>query len=77
MAVFVDKQKEMDRDEVIHELIDIQYDRNDYEQKRGTFRVRGDALDVFPPYADHPCASSSGGTRSSPSTRSTRSRARC
>ena len=53
MAVFVDKQKEMDRDEVIHELIDIQYDRNDYEQKRGTFRVRGDALDVFPPYADH------------------------
>ena len=54
MAVFVDKQKEMDRDQVIHELIDIQYDRNDYELKRGTFRVRGDALDVFPPYADHP-----------------------
>ena len=54
MAVFVDKQKEMDRDQVIHELIDIQYDRNDYEQKRGTFRVRGDALDVFPPYADNP-----------------------
>ena len=54
MAVFVDKEKEMDRDQVIHELIDIQYDRNDYEQKRGTFRVRGDALDVFPPYADHP-----------------------
>ena len=49
MAVFVDKQKEMDRDEVIHELIDIQYDRNDYELKRGTFRVRGRHLDVFPP----------------------------
>lgn len=54
MAVFVDKQKEMDRDQVIHSLIDIQYDRNDYELKRGTFRVRGDALDVFPPYADNP-----------------------
>ncbi len=54
MAVFVDKQKEMDRDQVIHELIEIQYDRNDYELKRGTFRVRGDALDVFPPYADNP-----------------------
>lgn len=39
---------------MIHELIDIQYDRNDYELKRGTFRVRGDALDVFPPYADNP-----------------------
>ena len=48
MAVFVDKQKEMDRDEVIHELIDIQYDRNDYEQKRGTFRVRGDTVEIIP-----------------------------
>ena len=54
MAVFVDKDKEMDRDAVIHDLIDIQYDRNDYELKRGTFRVRGDNLDVFPPYADNP-----------------------
>ena len=61
MAVFVDKQKDMDRDQVIHELIDIQYDRNDYEQKRGTFRVRGDALDVFPPYADHPIRIEVGG----------------
>ena len=54
MAVFLDKQVPADRDDVIHGLIDIQYDRNDYELKRGTFRVRGDALDVFPPYADNP-----------------------
>ncbi len=54
MAVFVDKEKPTERDDVIHDLIDIQYDRNDYELKRGTFRVRGDALDVFPPYADNP-----------------------
>lgn len=54
MAVFVDKEKEMDRDTLVHGLIDIQYDRNDYELKRGTFRVRGDAIDVFPPYADNP-----------------------
>lgn len=54
MAVFLDKEKEAERDDVIHEFIDIQYDRNDYELKRGTFRVRGDALDVFPPYADNP-----------------------
>ncbi len=54
MAVFVDKEKPLDRDDVIHDLIDIQYDRNDYELARGTFRVRGDALDVFPPYADNP-----------------------
>lgn len=54
LAVFLDKEREMDRDDAIHALIDIQYDRNDYELKRGTFRVRGDSLDVFPPYADHP-----------------------
>ncbi len=54
MAVFLDKEKPAERDDVIHELIDIQYDRNDYELKRGTFRVRGDSLDVFPPYADNP-----------------------
>ncbi|HIR43692.1 MAG TPA: excinuclease ABC subunit UvrB [Candidatus Aphodovivens avicola] len=54
MAVFLDKQKNADRDDVIHDLIDIQYDRNDYELKRGTFRVRGDSLDIFPPYADNP-----------------------
>ncbi len=54
MAVFLDKQKPAERDDVIHDLIDIQYDRNDYDLARGTFRVRGDALDVFPPYADNP-----------------------
>ena len=54
MAVFLDKQKEVDRDQVIYNLIDIQYDRNDYELSRGTFRVRGDSLDIFPPYADNP-----------------------
>ena len=54
MAVFVDKEQPAERDDVIHDLIDIQYDRNDYELSRGTFRVRGDALDVFPPYADNP-----------------------
>lgn len=37
-----------DRDQVIRELVDIQYGRNDYETKRGSFRVRGDTLDIFP-----------------------------
>ncbi|WP_165055764.1 MULTISPECIES: excinuclease ABC subunit UvrB [unclassified Adlercreutzia] len=54
MAVFLDKERASERDDVIRDLIDIQYDRNDYELARGTFRVRGDALDVFPPYADNP-----------------------
>lgn len=54
MAIFLDKEIEKDRDEVITSLIDIQYDRNDYDFARGTFRVRGDAIDIFPPYADNP-----------------------
>lgn len=37
-----------DRDEVIAKLIEIQYDRNDMDFKRGTFRVRGDVLEIFP-----------------------------
>ncbi len=40
-----------DRDEVIHKLIDIQYDRNDMDFKRGTFRVRGDVVEVYPAYS--------------------------
>ena len=37
-----------DRDEVLRKLIDIQYDRNEMDFKRGTFRVHGDVLEVFP-----------------------------
>ena len=37
-----------DRDEVIRQLIDIQYDRNDMDFKRGTFRVRGDVVEIIP-----------------------------
>ncbi len=54
MATFVDTDKLLARDELIHNLVDTQYDRNDYALERGTFRVRGDAVDVFPPYADNP-----------------------
>ena len=37
-----------DRDEVLKKLIEIQYDRNDMDFKRGTFRVRGDVVEIFP-----------------------------
>lgn len=39
---------EKDRDEIIRKLIDIQYERNDIDFSRGTFRVRGDSLDIIP-----------------------------
>ena len=38
----------IDRDEVVHQLIDMQYTRNEMDFKRGTFRVHGDVLDIFP-----------------------------
>ena len=41
-----------DRDDVIKKLIEIQYDRNDMDFKRGTFRVRGDVLEIFPAYEE-------------------------
>jgi excinuclease ABC subunit B len=40
------------RDTLLRHLVDIQYDRNDLELRRGTFRVRGDTLQVFPAYAE-------------------------
>jgi excinuclease ABC subunit B len=40
-----------DRDEIIRKLVDIQYDRNDIDFKRGKFRVRGDVLEIFPAYS--------------------------
>jgi excinuclease ABC subunit B len=53
-AVFLSVGAKMDREDLIHGLIDIQYDRNDYDLTRGTFRVRGDVVDIYPPYADRP-----------------------
>jgi len=40
------------RDKVLRHLIDIRYERNDYDLKRGTFRVRGDTLEVMPAYGE-------------------------
>ena len=42
---------EIDRDEVVRRLIDIQYVRNELDFKRGTFRVRGDVVEIFPAYS--------------------------
>ena len=48
MMVSLRPGMEKDRDEVLRQLIDIQYDRNDMDFKRGTFRVRGDAVEIVP-----------------------------
>jgi excinuclease ABC subunit B len=46
------KDVETDRDEMLHKLIDLQYARNDMDFKRGTFRVRGDVVELHPSYEE-------------------------
>ncbi len=52
MSVSLRPGMKKDRDECIRELINIQYDRNDMDFQRGTFRVRGDVIEVLPAMAD-------------------------
>src|SRR6476620_835631 len=43
----------IDRDQILRKLVEIQYERNDVEFARGTFRVRGDIVEVVPSYEEH------------------------
>lgn len=52
MVVSLRPGMEKDRDNVVRKLIDIQYERNDMDFKRGTFRVHGDVLEVYPAAAE-------------------------
>jgi len=50
MVVVLDEGMEVERDTVLAELVAMQYERNDHDFHRGTFRVRGDVVEVFPTY---------------------------
>jgi len=52
LMVFLEEGMEVERDRVLRKLVDIQYQRSDYDFHRGTFRVRGDIVEVFPAYED-------------------------
>ena len=52
MLVHLISKAETDRDEVLKKLVEIQYERNDIDFHRGTFRVRGDVVEVFPAYEE-------------------------
>jgi len=52
MLVLFQRQAEVSRDEVLSRLVEIQYERNDYDFSRGTFRVRGDVVEIFPAYEE-------------------------
>ncbi len=52
MIVAVELGQEVDRDKLLRKLVDIQYDRSDYELRRATFRPRGDVVEILPAYEE-------------------------
>jgi excinuclease ABC subunit B len=52
MMLFLEEGMEIQRDDMLRRLVEIQYERNDIDFHRGTFRVRGDVVEIIPPYED-------------------------
>ncbi|WP_022850780.1 excinuclease ABC subunit UvrB [Limisalsivibrio acetivorans] len=52
MLVSLETGEEVDVDEILEKLIEIQYERNDYDFHRGTYRMKGDVLEIFPAHED-------------------------
>ena len=52
MLLPLERGQRMDRDQILRKLVEIQYERNDHEFGRGTFRVRGDIIEVYPSYEE-------------------------
>jgi len=52
MLLYLETGVAMDREDVLRKLVDMQYQRNDYDFHRGTFRVRGDVIEIFPAYEE-------------------------
>ncbi|ESU34022.1 excinuclease ABC subunit B [Bacillus sp. 17376] len=55
MVVSLRTGMEIERNKLLHKLVDVQYERNDIDFKRGTFRVRGDVVEIFPVSRDEHC----------------------
>ena len=53
MLVLLEKGQQISRHDILRRLVDIQYERNDIDFRRGTFRVRGDVIEVYPTYEDN------------------------
>jgi excinuclease ABC subunit B len=52
MVLPLERGQRIDRDQILRKLVEIQYERNDHEFGRGTFRVRGDIIEVYPSYEE-------------------------
>ncbi len=53
MLLMLEKGQKISRSQIVSRLVDILYDRNDADFRRGTFRVRGDVIEVYPTYDDY------------------------
>jgi excinuclease ABC subunit B len=53
MMLLLEQGQHVTRQDILRRLVEIQYERNDLDFRRGTFRVRGDVIEVFPTYEDH------------------------
>ncbi len=53
MLVMLEKGQKISRQDILRRLVEIQYERNDIDFRRGTFRVRGDVIEVYPTYEDN------------------------
>src|SRR5947207_15549109 len=53
MLLMLEKGQKISRQDILRRLVEIQYDRNDNDFRRGTFRVRGDVIEVYPTYDDN------------------------
>jgi excinuclease ABC subunit B len=53
MLLMLEKGQKISRGQIVSRLVDILYDRNDMDFRRGTFRVRGDVIEVYPTYEDY------------------------
>src|SRR3954465_15410058 len=52
MLLFLEKGQKIKREDIVRKLVEILYERNDVDFRRGTFRVRGDVIEIFPTYDD-------------------------
>ena len=53
MLLMLEKGQKISRNQIVSRLVDILYDRNDMDFRRGTFRVRGDVIEIYPTYEDY------------------------
>ena len=54
LSIEISQGSEMNRDELLLQLVNALYNRNDMDLRAGRFRVRGDVVDIFPAYAEQP-----------------------